>query len=285
MRTQLAVMLCIAISGACVTRGSLHPFPSKPGRTAMLEAADLFHDLVTQCHGDDVSPWREAWAMNVRVRGVAGQYRVNRDLRVGFRPDGYSMRIESVPLSGDRSFVVLVTSAPKAPPPSLLLQNGTRVVRTDRAATLLDRLLGVPLTPAGIQALLRGCYFHQPENDIVGSGTPTLYDPDWMSMPFGRNGRAFYRRASAGKPWQPVTLLYPGKGLEPAWRLDYHDIREHIPYTLVVTGIEAKNVRLEITQSNVLSASLPNELFTEQPLSNSQLVSLDDIDLAALFAQ
>jgi hypothetical protein len=85
-------------------------------------------------------------------------------------------------------------------------------------------------------------------------------------------------------PWQATTLLYPGRGLEPAWRLDYHDFLERIPHRLFVTGIEAKNVRLEIIQSDVRSASLPDELFVQSVPPTVQPMSLDDLDLAPLLS-
>jgi hypothetical protein len=80
-------------------------------------------------------------------------------------------------------------------------------------------------------------------------------------------------------------LFYPGSGLEPAWRLDYHDIHERVPHRLLVTGIEARNVHLEIIQWDVLSASLPEELFVEPASPASQNMSLDDLDLKHLLPE
>jgi hypothetical protein len=197
------------------------------------------------------------------------------------------MRIESVPLSGNRSFVLLVNSAPGAPPPMLLLQNSTRVVRADRTATILEKVLGAPLTPMELEALLRGCYYREVDDHSSGVGRtaiPTLYGADLVSIPFGRNGRALFRRASAGHPWQATTLLYPGRGLEPAWRLDYHDIHEQVPHRLFLTGIEARNVQLEIIQSDALSASLPDELFVESVSPTTKPMSLDELDLNQLLS-
>jgi hypothetical protein len=277
-----------------MTRQSLHPLPAVPGRPAMLEGPQILTDLTNQCRGDNVGPWTRPWALNVRVHGVAGPYRVDRELRVGFWPFGSSMRIESVPISGAGSFVVLVPRGPSAP--TVLLEGGTRVARTDRAETMFGKLLGTPLAPSELEALLRGCNFSEPANHTGGvgrTGIPALYGTNWVSIPFGRNGRAFYRRASAGNPWRPTTLLYPGKGLEPSWRIDYHDIYEwrmetgtymQIPQTLLVTGVEAANLKLAVTLSNVLSASLPDDLFEGAVPPNSEVISLDQVDLARLLA-
>lgn len=57
-----------------------------------------------------------------------------------------------------------------------------------------------------------------------------------------------------------------------------------IPHTLRVTGVQAENVNLEINLSNVLSASLPTELFEGPVPPNSQAISLDEVDLARLLA-
>ena len=92
MRLQAAVMLCVAVSSACeMSRGpnltlTLSPLPLTPGRPAMFEAPQILVDLANQCEGSDLSPWRLPWAMSVRVRGVAGHYRINRELRVAFWP-------------------------------------------------------------------------------------------------------------------------------------------------------------------------------------------------------
>jgi hypothetical protein len=226
--------------------------------------------------------------MSVRVRGVAGHYRINRELRVAFWPSGSAMRIESVPIASDGSFVVLVNSAPGAPPPMLLLENGKRVVRTDRVATLFEKVLGAPLTQMELEALLRGCFYREFDDNSGGAGrtaVPTLYGADWVSIPFGRNGRALFQRTSADSPWQATTLLYPGRGLEPAWRLDYHDIHEQVPHALTLTGIEARNLHLEIVQSDVRSASLPDELLVGRVSQTSRPMSLDDVDLARLLSR
>lgn len=288
MRMQTAVMLCVAALGGCYMMNSrLHPLPPTWGRTAMLEAPQILVELANQCEGDDVSRWQRPWAVSVRVRGVAGQYRINRELRVGFWPAGSAMRIESVPLSGPGSFVLLANRASGAPSLSLLLQNGLRIVRTERAAPMFEKLLGAPLTPFELEALLRGCFYRESDDHRGGIGRtaiPTLYGADWVSVPFSRNGRALFRRDSAGRPWQATTLLYPGRGLESAWRLDYHDIHERVPHRLSVTGIEARNVQLDIIQSGVLSASLPEELFAEPVSPASQPMALDDVDLAQLLS-
>jgi hypothetical protein len=197
---------------------------------------------------------------------------VNRRLRVAFSPDSEVARIESVPARGANSF--LLVSARES---FLMLDDKTRVVRSPRLPLILAEVVGLPLGPAQLRRLLRGCYLLEPAAALVS------YNDQWVSIPGDRNGRVFFHRTSPSDPWQMMTLFYPGGGLEPAWRMDYLDFREGLPHLLVVTGIGIR-IHLEIQLSNILPASLPMSLFEETIPSTSRRITADEIDLSKFLA-
>ena len=254
-----------------VMRG-VHPLPQGVGRVAAIEAAKLVYEIISECNTEPVP-----WTADVSVRGIAGSYRVNRQLKVGFWPNSSLVRIESVPPNTSDSFVLLVSHA-VVPSTTLLLDNGRHVLRSNGSAPLLAKVMGVPFERNHLEAFLRGCY------PTEFGGFPTLYENQRLLIPFGANGRAYYQREAANGPWRLQTMFYPGTGLEPAWRMDLFDLRARVPRRFVVNGIAAKRVQVDIQLSNVVAASLPREMFEPTIPSTSRPISLDEINPARLLA-
>lgn len=275
-------MACIAaMSVSCSTRQlggaipDVHPLPQDVGRLAAMDAAKLVVEIVSECNADPI-PWFP-WTADVRVRGRAGFYRIDRALKVGFWPNSSLVRIESIPQETSRSFVLVVSGA-VSPSTTLLLDNGSRVLRSSRTAPVLEKVIGVPLESNQLEAMLRGCY------PTEFGGVPTLYENEQLLVPFGANGRAYYQREAGNGPWRLQTLFYPGKGLEPAWRMDLFDYRGRLPHRFIVNGIDTKQLRIDIQLSNIVAASLPREMFEPKIPSASRLISLDDINLSQMLA-
>lgn len=278
-RYRLVVLASTAaMSLSCGTRQlggaipGVHPLPQGVGRLAAIEAAELVHEIVSECNTEPVP-----WAADVSVRGIAGSYRVNRQLKVGFWPNSSLVRIESVPPDTSDSFVLLVSGA-VVPSTTLLLGNGSHVLRSNGTAPVFAKVIGVPFEENHVEAFLRGCY------PTEFGGFPTLYEHQQLLVPFGANGRAYYEREAANGPWRLQTMFYPGGGLEPAWRMDLFDLRARAPHRFVVNGIATRPLRLDIQLSNVLAASLPREMFEPTIPSTSRAISLHDINLARLLA-
>ena len=275
----LALAGIVAISLSCRTSllggvtPDAHPLPQGIGRVAAMEAAKLVTEIITECEGFPI-PWIP-WAADISVRGVAGSYRVDRQLKVGMWSDGSLARIESAPQNAPNSFVLLISGGST----TLLLDNGRRVVSSTRSAPLLAKVIGVPFEERHLEALLRGCY------PTEFGGIPTLYGNEQLLLPFGANGRAYYEREMGTGPWRLQTLFHPNTGLEPAWRMDLFDPQGGRPRRFVVNGIAARPLRLEIRLSNVVAASLPREMFETKIPSTSRPISLEDIDLRRLLAE
>src|SRR5688572_28406891 len=167
---MVALACTAAMSLSCGTRQlgeaipRVHPLPQGVGRLAAIEAAKLVYEIVRECNTEPVP-----WTADVSVRGTAGSYRVNRQLKVGFWPNSSLVRIESVPLGVSDSFVLLVSGA-VVPSTTLLLANGSRVLRSERTAPVLAKVIGVPFDAHHLEALMRGCY----PTDF--GGMPTLYE-------------------------------------------------------------------------------------------------------------
>ena len=189
--------------------------------------------------------------------------------------DGSLVRIESVPQNAPNSFVLLVSGGST----TLLLDNGSRVVSSNRSAPLLARVIGVPFEGRQLETLLRGCY------PTEFGGIPTLYGNEQLLMPFGANGRAYYQREAGNGPWRQQTLFHPSTGLEPAWRMDLSDLQGGRPRRLVVDGIATKSLRVDIRLSNVVAASLPPEMFETKIPSTSRAIAVEDINLGRLLAE
>lgn len=237
-----------------------------------MEAAKLVHEIISQCEDFPV-PWIP-WAADISVRGAAGSYRIDRQLKVGMWPNGSLMRIESVPQNTPNSFVLLVSGGST----TLLVDNGSRVVSSKRSAPLLARVIGVPFEERQLEAFLRGCY------PTEFGGIPTLYGTEQLLLPFGANGRAYYQREMGTGPWRLQTLFHPTAGLEPAWRVDLFDLQGGRPRRFVVGGIATKSLRVDIRLSNVVAASLPREMFETKIPSTTRPISLDDINVGRLLA-
>jgi hypothetical protein len=250
----------------------VHPLPQGAGRLALIEAATLVHEIVGECNSATV-----AWTADVSVRGIAGSYRVDRQLRVGFRPDSTLVRIESVPPDTADAFVLLVSGA-VVPSTTLLLGNGSQVLRSNRTAPLVAKVIGAPFEANDLEALLRGCY------PTEFDGISTVYEDHEVLVPFGANGRAYYQREAANDPLRLQTMFYPGTGLEPAWRMDLFYQRARLPRRFVVNGVARRPLSIDIQLSNVVSASLPREMFEPKIPSTSRPISLDELNLARLLA-
>jgi hypothetical protein len=80
-----------------------------------------------------------------------------------------------------------------------------------------------------------------------------------------------------------MCVLYPGEGLQPAWRMDYHNFHEGIARTLFVQGMDGRSVNLEIQLFNIsLLPSLPDDLFEAKLPPSTQPVKVDAIDFPRL---
>ena len=274
-----ALACALAVSASCrlnqfsLLNARAHSLPRGDGRLAVAEGARLISEMATACSNETLP-----WAADVSVRGIAASYRVNRQLRVGLWPRGSLVRIESVPQNAADSFVFLISGGAAAPSATLLLDNGSRVVRSERTAPLLTKLIGAPFDPYELEALLRGCY----PTDV--GGIPTMYGTQRLLVPFGRNGRAYYKREAANDFWRLQTLFYSNTGLEPAWRMDLFGLQGRLPRAFAITGMAGSRVRIDIHLSNVIAASLPPAMFEPTIPSTSRTISLDEIDLGRLLA-
>ncbi len=115
-------------------------------------------------------------------------------------------------------------------------------------------------------------------------GFPVRFGDHWLRIPGGRHGSVYYHRSSAVDPWQVAMMFYPGEGLEPAWRLDYEDVRDGFARTLVVTGMSAGRLKLNVHLVAIeLAPSLPADLFTLETPASTQPVSIEEVRARHLF--
>jgi hypothetical protein len=252
---------------------ALHKIPDSVGTFAARDGAKLLLEVMNACR-DEAMGLEEPWAADLTIRGSAGGNRVDRQLKVGFQPNGLFGRIESVPATASRSSLLFVTAGGRA---TLLLDNNTRVVSGQPFPAVFAAIAGVAMDVRTLAMLLRGCHLLEP------GGYVTTYGNQWMSVAGGRNGYVYFHRPSPADRWRAMSLLYPGEGLQPAWRMDYHDFHEGIARTLLVEGMDGRSVSLEMRLSNVaLLPSLPNDLFEAAIPASSQPIQLDRIDVARL---
>lgn len=186
------------IGSACATR-TFTP-PTDPG-SPLPDIAQLQSQLFRECGGV------RTLQAELSLSGRAGQEPLRGRVHAGFsRPA--SMRLEGVgPLGG--ALFILVTRGDTA---TLLLSREDRVLRGARPEEILGRLIGVPLAPADLLAILTGCVMPSPR---VSAGRVHANGIASLDL----EGRAaLYLRREAGI-WLPVaarrdgwTIEYPAMG-------------------------------------------------------------------------
>jgi hypothetical protein len=252
----------------------LHDLPTGLGRYSVEDAVVLLEEIGERCgeNTEMVGPWHA----DLLVRGFIGRTSVEERLRVAFNPYIGGARIERLHGKG-RSFVLVSEGTTGT---KVVLDDGERVLTHDRFDVVLNAIGGLELGATALEQLIRGCYMLEPP------GLITSYGDNWRRVPGGRNGTTYFHREVPVALWRMAAMFYPGPALEPRWRMDYHDVQEGIPRTLLITGMSSGPMQLQMTMAQVgVRASLPSEMFRLEVRPSSRQIKLDELTLRRLFAK
>ena len=143
-----------------------------------------------------------AFAAELNLSGSVGRQRLRGRVLAGLVPD--AVRLEAVAPFGSPPFI-LVAEEPRG---TLLLLRDRRILRDTPPAEILNALIGVPLGPNDLRAVLTGCV----KADLEGVKSARTIGPDWMVIDLVSGGVLYLRRQPPG--WQAVAGQYAGLEIE-----------------------------------------------------------------------
>ena len=263
----------VAVRGV-TAQERLHDLPTGLGRYSVREAVTLLEEIGERCgeNTEMVGPWHA----DLLVRGSIGRTIVEERLRVAFNPYISGARIERLP-DNRRSFLLVSEGTADT---KVVLDDGGRVLTHDHFDVVLNAISGLELRAAALEQLIRGCYMLDPP------GLITSYGDNWRRVPGGRNGSMYFHRGVPVALWRMAAIFYPGPELEPRWRMDYLDVQEGIPRTLLITGMSSGPMQLQITMAQAgVRVSLPPEAFRVEVQPSSRPMTLDELTLGRLFGR
>jgi outer membrane lipoprotein-sorting protein len=182
----------VALSACATKRLDL---PSGAG-APMADAASAYETAIKECRGV------RTLSATLGLSGKAGSTSLRGNVDAGFEaPD--KIRLEGRHPLG-RPVFILVATGPQA---TLYLPRANRVLRNVAAAEIVEALVGLPLGPAELRALVSGCGF--------GAADPAggrSYAEGWAAVDtagaitYLRQQEGRWRVAAAAKP--PLSIVY-----------------------------------------------------------------------------
>jgi len=138
------------------------------------------------------------------LSGKAGSQPLRGRALAGFAPG--AVRLEALAPFGSPAFI-LVADGSRG---TLLLPRDRRMLQNAAPEDILNALIGVPLGPDDLRAVLSGC---MKANAMPVSGRE--FGPDWMSVDLDSGGTMYLQRVK-GQPaaWRVVAGRYAGLEIE-----------------------------------------------------------------------
>lgn len=138
------------------------------------------------------------------LSGKAGRQPLRGRALAGFAPG--ALRLEAIAPFGSPAFI-LVADGPRG---TLLLPRDRRILQDAAPEDILNALIGVPLGPDDLRAVLSGC---MKANAVPQSGRE--FGPDWMAVDLDTGGTVYLHRVQ-GQPaaWRVVAGRYAGLDIE-----------------------------------------------------------------------
>ena len=138
------------------------------------------------------------------MSGKAGSQPLRGRALAGFAPG--AVRLEALAPFGSPAFI-LVADGSRG---TLLLPRDRRMLQNAAPEDILNALIGVPLGPDDLRAVLSGC---MKANAMPVSGRE--FGPDWMSVDLDSGGTMYLQRVK-GQPaaWRVVAGRYAGLEIE-----------------------------------------------------------------------
>jgi hypothetical protein len=190
---RLALCGAIVVTSACAARRV--DLPTGSG-TPMPEAAAAYETAVKECRGG------RTLRATLGLSGKTGSTSLRGTVDGGFEaPD--KIRLEGRHPLG-RPVFILVAAGGQA---TLFLPRDNRVLRNVAAADIVEALVGLPLDPAELRALISGCGF-----GVAEPAGGRSYADGWVavdaagSVTYLREQQGRWRIAAASRP--PLSILY-----------------------------------------------------------------------------
>jgi outer membrane lipoprotein-sorting protein len=220
MRALSAAIVCIAsiaMAGCAARSGGHFAFPEAAGEPAP-EFAQRFEDATRNC--------REIRTLTAEagLSGRVGTQRLRGRLQLGVG-DPDAMRIEAVAPFGQPMFILAARDGEG----TLLLPRDREVLRGASAASIVEALAGIPLSPSELRAVLTGCV--APSASATGG---QQYAARGLTAITLADNSIVYVSTTAGAP-HIVAARRPGLTIE------YSDFQNGLP----------RRVRLQRTGSSV----------------------------------
>jgi len=217
-------LLCILSFAFCMTATACGPrrvtLPTDSG-SPFPDFAEVHTRISAACR--DVRTLRA----ELGLRGRAADQRLSGRVQAGFeRPQ--SMRLEAVAPFGPPGFILAARDATAM----LLLPRESRVLRGQTAEAILGALIGVPLAPADLQAILTGCVIPNPR-----ATEGRLHANGWASMTLEGGAQVYLRR---GATWELRAARRDG------WQLEYTAWQGRFPQTVRLLSV-AQSVNVDLT--------------------------------------
>jgi hypothetical protein len=189
------------------------------------------------------------------LSGKAGRQSVRGRALAGFAPG--ALRLEALAPFGSPAFILVADQSRG----TLLLPRDHRMLQNVAPEEILNALIGVPLGPDDLRAVLSGC---MKANATPKSGRE--FGPDWMSVDLDSGGTVYLHRVT-GQPaaWRVVAGRYAGLEIEYPQFAGEHPTQIVIRSELVrsvagTTDRAAGNVALTIGLSQVdVNGDLPRD--------------------------
>lgn len=250
--SAVAIASCLlALTAACGARRI--ELPSDPG-TALAGFSTIHAEVSAAC--------REVrtLAAVLSLSGRAGDERLRGDVHTAIRrPE--DLRLEGVNPFGGTVFVL----ASDGTGATLLLAREDRVVRDERAEDILGALIGVPLAPADLQAVLTGCVVPDPK--AVGGRT---HEDGWISIELEGGARLFLQRTDG--VWRVRAAERNN------WRVDYPEWSDgsSFPERVVLRSETPIQVDVRASLDDVrTNVDLPAAAFTLEIPADAAPLSLE----------
>ncbi len=245
--------LLILASAACGPRrlalpsGTGQPFPA-------FEAA--FDEATRPCRAIDTM------TAELGVSGRVGGHRLRGRVLAGFsRPA--SLRLEGLAPFGPPAFI-LVSSEGRA---TLLLPRDRAVLEGEPPEAIIDALVGLPLTPGTLHAILAGCGLAA--SDAVGGFT---FGGGWARIE-GTGGDSTWLRQDDSGRWS-VAAAVAG-----SLRVEYEGRGTGVPQQVLLELVGAEpptELRLRVTGAD-LNVALGDEAFTIDVPERATTITLGEL--------
>ena len=160
---------------SCAARPRHRASPSGLATVATRDGVALMMELADRC---SQTPLLDSWSAEMTIRGVVGKSAVRQGLRVAFNPSLAAMRIESVPLHGAGSFVLVTSGGPA----TLLFDDGRYLLKASRFATVLAALAGLDLGAIELSSTDSGLPHSGADGGVPGQvRRPLAAHPRWKA--------------------------------------------------------------------------------------------------------